>query len=346
MAGKEFEILALDGHNFPTWATDIKVGLSTRGLFPCLAAPAAGAPPIPDPIKFGALSIIRNNIHPDLKSEYMYEEDPHVLWEALKNRYEQQKAIVLPEAVHEWNHLRFQDYKSVDEFNHAVHKLSTKLKFCDKEPSEADKIEKTLSTMLPAERLLTQQYREKGFTVYSQLIQSLRQAEKNHELTLWNSQQRPVGTAPLPEVHATFEKTRHGGSGNQPRNSSGKSKRRRHRKPRGLSNKGKVISKPKNDNSNKTACYKCGCYNHQAKKCRTPRHLVDLYMKSMGRGHDTQGKKYEAHFTSHEHETSVPPIPSEVGPTNTVTLQQGETSLGTNKMMVEYASNDIFGDFN
>jgi hypothetical protein len=107
MAGKEFEILALDGHNFSTWATDIKVGLSTRGLFPCLAATAAGALPIPDPIKFGALSIIRNNIHPDLKSEYMYEEDPYVLWEALKNRYEQQKAIVLPEAVHEWNHLHF-----------------------------------------------------------------------------------------------------------------------------------------------------------------------------------------------------------------------------------------------
>jgi hypothetical protein len=168
----------------------------------------------------------------------MYEEDPHVLWEALKNRYEQQKAIVLPEAVHEWNHLHFQDYKSVDEFNHAVHKLSTILKFCDKEPSEADKIEKTLSTMLPAERLLTQHYREKGFTVYSQLIQSLRQVEKNHELILWNSQQRPVGTAPLPEVHATFEKTGHGGSDNQPRNSSGKSKWRRHRKARGLSNKG------------------------------------------------------------------------------------------------------------
>jgi hypothetical protein len=66
----------------------------------------------------------------------------------------------------------------------------------------------------------------------------------------------------------------------------------------------------------------------------------------MGCGHDTQGKKYEAHFTSREHETSVPPIPPEAGPSNTVTLQQGETSLGADKMMVEYASNDIFGDFN
>ena len=51
---------------------------------------------------------------------------------------------------------------------------------------------------------------------------------------------------------------------------------------------------------NKTACYKCGCYNHVAKKCRTPKHLVDLYMKSADRAQDDQ--KFEAHFTSLEME--------------------------------------------
>jgi len=76
--------------------------------------------------------------------EYMYEEDPHALWTALKNWYEQHKAIILLEATHEWNHLRLQDFKSVDEFNHAVHKICSKLRFCEKEPSEADKIEKTV----------------------------------------------------------------------------------------------------------------------------------------------------------------------------------------------------------
>jgi len=90
--------------------------------------------------------------------EYMYEEDPHALWTALKNWYEQHKAIILLEATHEWNHLRLQDFKSVDEFNHAVHKICSKLRFCEKEPSEVDKIEKTLSTILPSERILTQQY--------------------------------------------------------------------------------------------------------------------------------------------------------------------------------------------
>jgi hypothetical protein len=59
--------------------------------------------------------------------EYMYEEDPRVLWTSLKNHCEQHKIIVLPEAMHEWNHLRLQDFKTVDEFNHAVHKICSML---------------------------------------------------------------------------------------------------------------------------------------------------------------------------------------------------------------------------
>ena len=85
--------------------------------------------------------------------------------------------------------MRVQDFKFVKAYNHAVHKISQKLKFCEKEPSDLDKIEKTLSTMLPSEQLITQQYREKGFTVYANLIQTLCQVEKNHDLTIWNSQQ-------------------------------------------------------------------------------------------------------------------------------------------------------------
>ena len=110
--------------------------------------------------------------------------------------------LLSSEATHEWNHLRLQDFKTVDEFNHVVRKICSKLRFCEKEPSEADKIEKTLSIVLPSERILTQQYREKNFTVYSSLIQTLEQAEKSHELIVWNSNQHPLGTAPLPEVYA------------------------------------------------------------------------------------------------------------------------------------------------
>jgi hypothetical protein len=47
------------------------------------------------------LYIIQNHLHPNLKLEYVMEEEPHTLWVALKGRYEQQKVILLPEANHE-----------------------------------------------------------------------------------------------------------------------------------------------------------------------------------------------------------------------------------------------------
>ena len=56
--------------------------------------------------------------------------------------------------------------------------------------------------MLPSERTLQQQYRERNFHVYSDLIHTLLEVEKHSELMVWNNQQRPVGYAPLPEVHA------------------------------------------------------------------------------------------------------------------------------------------------
>jgi hypothetical protein len=59
---------------------------------------------------------------------------------------------------HKWNHLRLQDFKSIAEYNHALHSIYSKFKFYEKEPLEVDKIEKTLSTMLLEDRILHQQY--------------------------------------------------------------------------------------------------------------------------------------------------------------------------------------------
>jgi hypothetical protein len=78
----------------------------------------------------------------------------------------------MPDAFHDWTHLRLQDFKSVGEYNHEVHKTSSKLRFCGKEPTDAEKIEKTLSTMLPSDRILPLDYQ-----VYFDLIHILLHAE-------------------------------------------------------------------------------------------------------------------------------------------------------------------------
>uniref|UniRef100_J3NAG2 CCHC-type domain-containing protein n=1 Tax=Oryza brachyantha TaxID=4533 RepID=J3NAG2_ORYBR len=130
----------------------------------------------------------------------------------------------------------------------------------------------------------------------------------------------------------------------QTRKSSGKGKNKRSKKQHGTDKKGKCISKQKNDNSNKTTCFRYGCYNHIAKKCRTPRHLVELYMKSMGPSDNN--KKYEANFTSQVLETgAMDPIPHGAGPSNTKTPpNEDDGSMDIDDMLIEYASQDIYGD--
>lgn len=93
-------------------------------------------------------------------------------------------------------------------------------------------------------------------------------------------------------------------------------------------------------------CKTCDTYKHTTKKCLTHKHLVVSYQKSLGKDKKVQGSGYEAHFT----------IPSDtkyeigysskdqMGPsTNEPTLNLDDY-MDTWNAMVEYASNDVFGD--
>jgi hypothetical protein len=72
---REFEELALDGHNYPRWAMDVKIRLTLHGMYETIAPPANRTVPLLEPFKYNALYIIRNHIHPDSKSEYVMEEE-------------------------------------------------------------------------------------------------------------------------------------------------------------------------------------------------------------------------------------------------------------------------------
>ena len=64
-------------------------------------------------------------------------------------------------------------------------------------------LEKTLSTFHASNLLLQQQYREKGFKKYSQLISCLLVVEQNNKLLIKNHEARPTSSAPFPEVNVT-----------------------------------------------------------------------------------------------------------------------------------------------
>ena len=112
-------------------------------MFKTIEAPKDGVAALPKTTKYHGLYIIRNHIHVDIKAEYLMEEDLRALWLALQTRYEQQKAVILLEATHEWTIFAYRILKSVGEFNHVMH-ISSKLKFYEKKPSDAEKIKREM----------------------------------------------------------------------------------------------------------------------------------------------------------------------------------------------------------
>ena len=59
-------------------------------------------------------------------------------------------------------------------------------------------LEKNFTTFHASNVLLQQQYRERRFTKYSELISCLLVAEQNNELLMRNHQSRPIGSKPFP----------------------------------------------------------------------------------------------------------------------------------------------------
>ncbi|GKE86090.1 putative reverse transcriptase domain-containing protein [Tanacetum coccineum] len=164
-------------------------------------------------------------------------------------------------------------------------------------------LEKTFSTLHASNLLLQQQYRERGFRKYCDLISCLLVAEQNNELLMKNHESRPTGSAPLSEANvATYNQS--GGRGRGSDHGRGRGRGRGHGRgyERGFDrgnyhgfqsgntsghkkwqDKGKMI---KNDGGEKAkgaienGCYRCGSVNHWARACRKPKHLVELYQRS------------------------------------------------------------------
>ncbi|KAL0401514.1 UNVERIFIED_CONTAM: hypothetical protein Slati_4181300 [Sesamum latifolium] len=144
---------------------------------------------------------LHHHLHEGLKIEYVTVKDSLVLWNNLKERYDHQKTVILPKARYDWMHLRLQDFKTVSEYNYAMFRISSQLKLCGETITDVDILEKTFSTFHASNMLLQQQYCEKGFTKYFELITCLLVAEQNNELLLKNHESRPTGSAPFPEVN-------------------------------------------------------------------------------------------------------------------------------------------------
>ncbi|XP_017253784.2 uncharacterized protein LOC108223854 [Daucus carota subsp. sativus] len=321
LAKLEFVALDVSGNNYLSWVLDAELHLSANGLKDTIDPEKI--PTVEQNAK--AIIFLRHHIHEDLKSEYLTIKNPLTLWNNLKDRFDHQKLVHLPSARYDWINLRLQDFKSVAEYNSALFKISSKLILCGENITNAEMIEKTLSTFHPNTMILAQQYRERNFQKYGELISLLLVAEKNNELLLKNHQIRPTGSAQLPEVHNTsFLKNERGkghrggrgygrnrGCGNfrgRFRNqyhsdhlkwqrdgyNSGHQKWQRdgyNKCQREVPNKGKAPQ----EGEKRDICHRCGTEGHWQRTCRTPKHLVDLYESFK----KNTGKRVETNFANY-----------------------------------------------
>lgn len=154
------------------------------------------------------------------------------------------------------------------------------LNFVKKELTDADKIEKTLSTILMlVDRILHQQYHQRNFPSLFYVIQ--------YSTSSWKTQQNSINW-----FGATHYLSNKEDANKQP---SRKFKGKGNHKKEGnhmVPHKGKDIPKDKIDKWKLSQKY--GCYGYITKKCCTPSHLVDLYLKNDSRDRPNQG--YETHL--------------------------------------------------
>ncbi|XP_021750022.1 uncharacterized protein LOC110715721 [Chenopodium quinoa] len=97
--------------------------------------------------------------------------------------------MILPRARYDWLNLRLQEFKSVSEYNSVVFKITSQLKLCGENITDAEIFEKTYTTFHANNIVLQTQYREK--------------AEQNNELLMKNHKSRPTGSTPFSEATVT-----------------------------------------------------------------------------------------------------------------------------------------------
>ena len=97
---------------------------------------------------------LRHHIDERLKDEYLIVKDPFILWKNLREWYDHQNTLILQKAYYDWMHLRLQDFKSVNDYNSALFKISSQLKLCGEKVTEEDMLEKTFMTFHASNILL------------------------------------------------------------------------------------------------------------------------------------------------------------------------------------------------
>ena len=211
MQSLQFNPLHADGSNFLGWVNDAKIILCVGDLAKTLATqPSTSSDPaqqIPAATRWQALHQLRRHLDQSLRLQYLQIEDPVELWALLHTRFNHQHTLFLTQVRSDWINLRVMDFSNFVSFNSELHHVTAQLHLCGESLSDADLIEKTLSTFPPACAILSQQYRNLKFKKHANLMSHLLLAEKHHQLLLRNADSKPTR-----EIHNTADVPAYGDS--------------------------------------------------------------------------------------------------------------------------------------
>lgn len=113
--------------------------------------------------KAKTLVFLNHHLHESLKTEYLLVDDPKELWDSLNERYGRHKNVHIPKGHYDWTNLRFQDFKTVSDYNSTLFRIVSLLKYCDHPIREEQMINKTLSTFHASNIILAEQCSFRAF---------------------------------------------------------------------------------------------------------------------------------------------------------------------------------------
>ena len=293
---KEINELAPNGNNYLSWSLDAEIVLDGKNLLHTIK-PTKDNRVSTSAERAQALHFLRHHISSSLKNEYMTERDPKVLWDSLHERFEKMETVILPRVKRQWQNLRFQDYKTVEDYNAALYGIVTRMKLCNLKLTEADLIEKTLSTFHPKQTYLSRQYKKENYKKYIDLSNAMQQDQGEDEELMQNHLTRPTGSLSMPEAHASISSQQKDDNGKGPKKAPWKGKYRNFKKKR--QGKSKKISSGGEYGKQDQECFRCGMKGHWSRICRTPKHIVQYYQELKGQ-HKQRKSQHEAHFVSNK----------------------------------------------
>jgi hypothetical protein len=278
-----FPALKHGGANYVTWSLEARNHLRADGLISTIQDDYTldGNTDKQLCTASKAVCLILRHLPEEIKSNYLDEENPSKIWHSLKLRFDtDRKTALLPLAIEEWNKLYFYNFKTVAEFSSEVYRITTQLGWCGKIISEEDKIEKTLTTVHPCERILAAQHRKANHTMFDQLIAAMLIDEKHGILLQRNHEERPIPgsltTSKQPEkidtekVEANFSKDSKRSYKRQWKKKFHKQRKSEHSQKVGKHGGGTTIK-----------CFKCGMKGHKSPTCRTSEFHCRLYKNSL-----------------------------------------------------------------